>query len=263
MIIIKIGGGKNINTKAIINDLKEIKEQVIIVHGANYYRDNLLKDLGFSKKTLTSVSGYTSVYSDETAIDVIMMAYAGLRNKKIVEMCQINGINAIGLSGLDGGLIKARRNQGIRAREQGRVKIIRDYSGKPQEVNKELLQMLLDKNYTPVLCIPLIDENGYAINSENDDVVALLKNTFNTETVVSFIEAEGFLENKDDPDSLVKTMTKLELEKREAQVDGRMKRKMLALKKLFEKGSCKVIIADGRTEHPLKDALAGKGTVIE
>lgn len=262
-MIIKIGGGKEINTQAIISDLKEVKEKVIIVHGANYYRDELAKQLNIHKKTLTSVSGYSSVYSDENAIDAIMMAYSGLRNKKIVEMCQINGINAIGLSGIDGCLIRAKRNAGIRIKENGRIKIIRDFSGKPQEINKELLEMLLEKNYLPVLCIPLIDENGFAINSENDDVVALLKNTFNVETVISFIEAPGFLENKDDSNSLIKKMSKLELEKREAQVDGRMKRKILALKKMFEKGSCKMIIADGRTEHPLKDALEGKGTVIE
>jgi [amino group carrier protein]-L-2-aminoadipate 6-kinase len=145
MIIIKIGGGKEINTEAIIKDLKDVKEKVIIVHGANYYRDELVKKLGIIKKTLTSVSGYSSVYSDEEAIDAIMMAYAGLRNKRIVEMCQKNGINAIGLSGIDGGLIKARRNQGIRIKENMRIKIIRDYSGKPQEVNKELLDMLLEK----------------------------------------------------------------------------------------------------------------------
>jgi [amino group carrier protein]-L-2-aminoadipate 6-kinase len=108
-----------------------------------------------------------------------------------------------------------------------------------------------------------MDENGYAINSENDDIVALLKNTFDVKTVISFIEAEGFLENKDDPGSLIKKMSVLELEKREAQVEGRMKRKMLALKKMFEKSSCRMIIADGRTENPLKDALDGKGTVIE
>ena len=58
-------------------------------------------------------------------------------------------------------------------------------------------------------------------------------------------------------------MTGAELAAREAQVEGRMKRKMLALTKLFEQGAGRVIIADGRTDHPLRDALAGGGTVIQ
>jgi [amino group carrier protein]-L-2-aminoadipate 6-kinase len=70
------------------------------------------------------------------------------------------------------------------------------------------------------------------------------------------------LENKDDEGSLIKTIPIAELEAREQQVDGRMKRKMLAIRKLLEHGASKVIIADGRGEHPVTDALAGKGTVI-
>ncbi len=100
MIIIKIGGGNSLNIPGIIADLAELKEQAIIVHGANAIRDKLLADLGIEKKVLTSVSGYSSVYTDQQALDVLIMAYAGLRNKRIVELCQQHGINAIGLSGV-------------------------------------------------------------------------------------------------------------------------------------------------------------------
>ena len=102
MIIVKIGGGKNINVEGIVRELAEIDERLIIVHGANYYRDTLAERLGQPKKVVTSVSGYSSVFSDQEAIDVLIMAYAGLRNKRIVELCQRNGINAVGLSGVDG-----------------------------------------------------------------------------------------------------------------------------------------------------------------
>ncbi|MBU0756781.1 MAG: [LysW]-aminoadipate kinase [Nanoarchaeota archaeon] len=263
MMIIKIGGGKEINTEAIVKDLKSIKEPFIIVHGANYERDTLLVDLGKEKRVVTSVSGYSSVFSDEDAINSIMMAYAGLKNKRIVELCQQNGINAVGLSGLDGGLIRGKRNLGIKAKEGSKIKILRDFSGKPKEINTDLLNLLMENAYVPVLCIPIIDENNFAINSENDDIVALLKDSMDAGTVIQMIEAPGFLENKDDPSSLVQNMTQGELEKRESQVEGRMKRKILALRKLFESGPCRVIMSDGRTENPVKDALAGKGTIIE
>lgn len=263
MIIIKIGGGKNINIKGIIQDLAELKEQFIIVHGANYLRDTLLKELGKEKKILTSVSGYSSVFSDEDTINSIMMAYSGVRNKRIVELCQQHNINAVGLSGVDGSLIRGKRNKGIRIKDGLKIKIVRDFSGKPKEINTTLLNLLIDNNYVPVLCIPIIDENNFAINSENDDIVNVLKDALNAHTVIQLIEAPGFLEDKDNPDSLLSKMSQNELMQREEEVSGRMKRKILALRKLFANGKCKVIISDGRVEHPIKDALAGKGTIIE
>lgn len=262
MYIIKIGGGESINIAGIVADLANLTEKVIVVHGANAVRDKLAADLLAPKKTITSVSGYTSVSSDEAAIDIMMMAYAGLRNKRIVELCQQRGVNAVGLSGLDGKVIQGRRNQGIRVREGGKLKIVRDFSGKPQSVNTALLQLLLDQGYVPVLCVPIIDENNFAINSENDDIVNKLQEAFHAQKIIQLIEAPGFLDDKDNPDSLVKRITRTELHRREEQVEGRMKRKMLALRKLFEAGATTVIISDGRTEHPIKDALSGKGTLI-
>lgn len=264
MTILKIGGGASINLSGIICDLTEIQGQFIIVHGANAVRDQLAEDLKVPRKNITSVSGYSSVFSDEKAIDIMMMAYAGLKNKRIVELCQQHGINAVGLSGLDGRVIQGRRNQGIRVREGGKLRIIRDFSGKPAQINRGLLDLLMQNGYTPVLCVPTIDENNVAINSENDDIVQKLQEVFKAEKVIQLIEAPGFLDDKDDPDSVVSRISKSDLRRREEQVEGRMKRKMLALCKLFDASDAStVIISDGRTEHPVRDALAGKGTVIE
>jgi acetylglutamate/LysW-gamma-L-alpha-aminoadipate kinase len=263
MWIVKIGGGEAIHAEGIVKDLAELKEKCILIHGANAFRDKLAASLNIPKKTVTSVSGYASVYSDESMIDLMMMAYAGLRNKRIVELCQRHGLNAVGLSGLDGRTVQGKRNAGIRVREGGKMLMLRDFSGKPRAVNKHLLQLLLDNGYTPVLCVPIADENGVAINSENDDILNAIQESFRAEKIFQFIEAPGFLDDKDDPNSLVRTISKQELAAREAQVEGRMKRKLLALKNLFDSGAVTVIIADGRTEHPVKDALKGKGTTIQ
>ncbi|MEE9432448.1 MAG: acetylglutamate kinase, partial [Melioribacteraceae bacterium] len=131
MIIIKIGGGATINTKAIIDDLSSLDEKFIIVHGANAKRDELAENLNKPKKVITSASGYSSVFTDEESLDIMMMAYAGLKNKRIVEMCQQAGINAIGLSGIDGKVVQGKRNNGIRIKENGKLRIVRDFSGKP------------------------------------------------------------------------------------------------------------------------------------
>jgi acetylglutamate/LysW-gamma-L-alpha-aminoadipate kinase len=262
MIILKIGGGKDINLTGIVNDLSKLQEQILIIHGANALRDEIADKLGIERKVVTSVKGYSSVLSDEDVIDLQMMAYAGLRNKRIVELCQQNGINAIGLSGLDGRVIQGQRNKGIRIYENGKLKIIRDSSGKPKSINADLLNLLMQNGYTPVLCVPIIDENNFAINSENDDIVRVIQEYFTADTIIHLIEAPGFLNDLDNIDSLVKQINKADLEQKEEQVKGRMKRKMLALRQLFEKGAVKVIISDGRTEHPMEDALSGKGTVI-
>ncbi|TSA28913.1 MAG: [LysW]-aminoadipate kinase [Ignavibacteriales bacterium] len=263
MLLIKIGGGKDLNLVGIVKDLATINEKFIVVHGANALRDELAQKLNIQKKVVTSLSGYDSVFSDKNTIDLAMMAYAGLKNKRIVELFQQNGVNAVGLSGLDGKVIQGKRNSGIKVREGGKTLLLRDFSGKPKAINRQLLDLLLDNGYTPVLTVPLIDENNFAINSENDDIIALLQNEFKAEKIISLIEAPGFLLDKNDPSSLVSKISKTELKEMEQKVDGRMKRKILALRKLFESGDTTVILSDGRTENPIKDALNGKGTTIQ
>ncbi len=262
MYIIKVGGGADINLDGISVDLAEIREACLIVLGANAVRDDLAEKLGSPRQTLTSVSGYTSVFSDERALDIIMMSYAGLRNKRFVELCQRRGVNAVGLSGIDGRLVEGTRNRGIRVREGGKNLMKRDLSGKPKKVNGPLLRLLLENAYTPVLSMPIVDEQGCAINSENDDVINVLQAELGAEKIIQLIEAPGFLENSDDPDSLLKTMDKTEVARRETQVEGRIKRKMLALKRLLDGPNTRIIISDGRLAHPLREALSGAGTVI-
>jgi len=262
MMLIKIGGGAAINLEATIADLATLQQPLLIVHGANVLRDQLAERLGIEKTVLTSVSGYSSVFSDQPALDVIMMSYSGLRNKQIVELCQRSGINAVGLTGLDGRLVQGERNKGIRVRENGKTLIRRDLSGKPRTINTSLLTLLLEHGYCPVLTIPIADEDGYAINSENDDIVALLAQELAIDTVVQLIEAPGFLDDPGDETSLVQRMTSAELHAREAAVEGRIKRKLLALTRLCQDGRTRVIIADGRGDQPVIDALAGAGTHI-
>jgi len=263
MIIVKIGGGEKLNLDGIVEDLAALTEPFIIIHGANALRDHIAKKMGFDKKVITSASGYTSVFSDNDALDAILMAYSGLRNKRLVEMFQQKGVNAVGLTGLDGRIVQGQRNRGIRVVENGKKMIKRDLSGKPKSVNAALLTLLLDNQYTPVLTIPIADENGFAINTENDDVICTLQESLCAHTVIQLIEAPGFLNDATDESSLVAKMPREELADREQQVDGRMKRKMHALVKLARSEVQRIIISDGRTDNPVRDALNGSGTWIE
>jgi len=262
MIIVKIGGGAGINLRGAVEDLARIDEPYLIVHGANARRDDLAKRLGVRLRTVTSLSGQASVFSDEEAVDLLMMAYAGLANKRIVELCQSRGINAIGLTGLDGRVIQGRRNAGIRVREDGRIKILRDRSGKPVRADAGLLRLLMANGYVPVLTVPLVDEWGEAINSENDDVVAILQRDLGADAVVMLIEAPGLLRDAGDEGSVAASLRPEDLASWEKAVSGRMRRKLRALRTLFENGVARVVLADGRREHPILDALESRGTVI-
>lgn len=261
MYIVKIGGGADLNLAGIVRGLARIGEPMIIVHGANAVRDDLAERLRLPKKVITSVSGYPSVYSDESAIDLLMMSYAGLRNKRLVELCQRNGLNAVGLTGLDGGVVRARRNSGIRVEENGRRRLVRDLSGKPLSINRDLLDLLLDRDYVPVLTVPLLDEAGCAVNSENDEIVRLLQQTFGAETVLQFIGAPGLLKNPTDPTSVIHRLDARGCEALESGLDGRIRRKLHALHKLLNGNRVRVFIGDGRGPDPVDELLNGGGTV--
>ena len=260
--ILKIGGGAAINLDGIVADLAALATPCVVVAGANAVRDDLAQRLGTPTRTLTSVSGYTSVFSDAQAIDVILMSYAGLRNRRLVELCQRHGVNAIGLTGLDGRAVEGQRNRGIRVREGGKTLIKRDFSGKPRRVNTSLLRLLLDHGYTPVLSIPILDEQGHAINSENDDIVTVLQEGLHAPRIIQLIEAPGYLADRDDPGSRVPHLTRDALAQREREGEGRMRRKLLALTRLLDADATEILISDGRVEHPIRDALAGKGTRV-
>ncbi len=263
MMIVKIGGGASINLEEIVKDLAQYKQPFLVVHGANALRDSLAKKLCTTITTLESASGISSVQSDEELIDLMCMSYAGLRNKRLVELFQRHGVNAIGLSGIDGQLIRGERNAGIRVRQNGKTIMVRDFSGKPRSVNQQLLQMLLDNGYVPVITVPILDADGYAINSENDDIVALLQVACKADTVVQFIEAPGFLNNAEDSGSVIAKLTRSELAARESTAQGRFRRKLMAISRLLTTSESKVVIADGRVTNPLQRALEGQGTVIQ
>ncbi len=262
MLLIKIGGGESINLAGIARDIGEIEGRVVVVHGANALRDSLARRLGVEKRLLTSVSGISSVHSDEEMIDVMLMAYAGLRNKRLVELLHRHGVNAVGLCGLDGALVRGMRNKGIRVREGGKTLVKRDLSGKPVAVNRRLLGLLLENDFVPVVTVPIMDERSVAINSENDDVVALLAQALSPERVVLLIEAPGLLADADDPGSVVRRVLPDEAAGWTGGKSSRMARKMMAIGRMARGGATRVVIADGRTERPVADALADRGTVV-
>lgn len=262
MNIVKIGGGQTMAIEAILSDIKNLGEPTLIVHGANFWRDELAKNLGYTLQRLVSEKGQSSVYSDERLLDIQLMSYAGLRNKRIVEAAQKQGLNAIGLTGLDGGLVRAKRNPGIRVNEGGKRRLVHDLSGKPQSINRPLLTYLLAEGYLPVLTVPFLDEQGQAVNSENDDLVALLHREIGSSRIFFCIEAAGLLRESDRPDSLIRELDQPSLDAELQQSQGRIKRKLFALNQIIKAGPTTVHICDGRIDKPLLSAIHGGGTCL-
>jgi acetylglutamate/LysW-gamma-L-alpha-aminoadipate kinase len=262
-LLLKVGGGARINLEGIASDLAALGEPAIVVHGANATRDELGRRMGAPPSRVTSESGIESVLTDSEALELLTMAYAGIVNKRFVSLCQERGVKAIGLTGLDGALVRGRRNRGIRVVENGRRRLVHDHSGKPASVNLDLLRLLLDSGYTPLVTVPILDEDGRAINAENDDVVALLQRTLGSETVVQLIEAPGLLDDPMRPESLVRALNPDELRERESRASGRYRRKLMALSRMLEAGCRRILIGDGRLPNPIRAALALEGTVIQ
>jgi acetylglutamate/LysW-gamma-L-alpha-aminoadipate kinase len=154
MIVVKVGGSAGINYDLVCDDIAGlVKEgnQVILVHGGSHETNVISEKLGKPPRMLTSPQGFTSRYTDAETLDIFAMVYAGKMNTRIVERLQKRGVNAVGLSGLDGRLLEGLRKATVRAVENGRQILVRDdYTGRVEKVNTALLHLLLDAGCTPV-----------------------------------------------------------------------------------------------------------------
>jgi acetylglutamate/LysW-gamma-L-alpha-aminoadipate kinase len=263
MILIKIGGGLETNFETISSDIAQLNEQVIFVHGANGPRDNLADRLGVPTKRIMSPSGVTSVHTDAEAIEVLTMAYAGLINTKWVSHLLKQGVQAVGLTGLDGRLLVGERKKVLISQEGDKKVLIRDtYTGRVHQVNTQLLEILLDSGYMPVITQPATTTDGIMINTDNDLNSAVIASQMKVTEMVFLFEAPGLLKDINDPDSLIKTVSKDELRSVLAYAQGTMKKKVLGALYALEHGVKKIYWGDSRIEQPITSALAGNGTVI-
>lgn len=265
MILVKAGGGEAINWPGLAEDLAEVLkvEPVIVVHGGHALRDALAARLGVPVRKVVSPSGVASVYTDAEALDVFLMAYPGVANKKIVAELARRGVNAVGLSGVDGRLWQAKAKKDLLVRENGKTKLLRDnLTGRVDRVNVGLLRLLVDNGYVPVLSAPAISEEGEIVNTDNDGAAAVLAEQMGIERLVFLFEAPGLLSDPEQPGTLIPRIPRTALDEFIALAGDRMKKKLMGVKRAFEGGAKEVYFGDGRRERPLKDALAGRGTVI-
>ena len=265
MILVKAGGGEAVNWPGLAADIAEVgkAEPVIVVHGAHALRDALAARLGVPVRKVVSPSGVSSVYTDEEALDVFLMAYSGVANKRVVAQFQRAGVNAVGLSGVDGRLWQATAKKDLQVRENGKTKLLRNnLTGRVDRVNTGLLRLLLDAGYVPVISAPAISAEGEIVNTDNDTAAAVLAEQMGIERLVFLFEAPGLLRDADRPETLIRRIPRASLDEFMGFAEERMKKKLLGVGRAFAGGAREVYFGDGRGEKPLRDALAGLGTVI-
>ena len=266
MIVVKIGGSEGTDYQQICEDIAaQIKagQQVIVVHGASHETNQLSTALNHPPVFITSISGHESRRTDRKTLEIFIMAVAGKINTLIVEYLQQQGINAIGLTGCDGQLLMGARKKAIRALIDGKRKMIRDdYTGKVEQVNTELLKMLCDAGYTPVIAPIALSYEHEAINVDGDRAAAMVAGSLEADELTIFTNVPGLLNDISDPDSLITHIPKDTIEKYMDVAQGRMKKKILGAGEAITAGVKCVRLSSGKVKQPLSNALAGNCTVI-
>ncbi|MCB0123174.1 MAG: [LysW]-aminoadipate kinase [Caldilineaceae bacterium] len=266
MIVIKVGGGKDLNIDAIVADLATLRAQgqeLLLVHGGAETTNEVAEALGHPPQFVTSESGYVSRRTDRRTLEIFEMVYCGQLNKMWVEKLQRAGVNAVGLSGLDGRVFEGKRKDTLRVRVNGKRMVLRDdWTGTVERVNTDLLRLLAGNGYFPVLTPPGASDQGEAINVDGDRAAAMVAAAFHAEALIILSNVPGLLRAFPDEASLIREIPKAKANDFMQFAEGRMKKKVMGAVEAIGEGVQKVIFADGRGDAPITQALAGAGTHI-
>jgi acetylglutamate/LysW-gamma-L-alpha-aminoadipate kinase len=265
-IVVKIGGKLIPDALEPIADnlkvLQEKKFDIIVVHGGGNEVTKIAEKLGKKAKFVTSVSGFRSRYTDKEMALIFEMIMAGKINKEIVRVFQRKGINAIGLAGPDGCLIKAKRKKAIRIIEKGKKIVLRgDYTGKIMAINKSLLMLLVKEGYVPIVAPVAIGSEYETLNIDGDRAAAYIAGAMGANVLIFLTDVGGVILKG----GLVKKLKgKEEIEEAMKLANYGMKRKIFASLEALAMGVSKTIIASGFKENPILSALESKDcTVLE
>ncbi|MDH5810914.1 MAG: [LysW]-aminoadipate/[LysW]-glutamate kinase [Candidatus Methanomethylicaceae archaeon] len=265
-VVVKIGGdllkGDAPNVP-LIEDLKELVEGrgLAIVHGGGDLVTEMAKRLGKEQRFIVSPEGFKSRYTDRETAEIYAMVMAGEINTKIVGLLQSFGINAIGLSGFDGGLLRAERKERlVIVDEQGRKRAIEGgYTGKITSVNTRLLEILMGEGYTPVISPLAMGMKFEPLNVDGDRTTSAVAKAIRADAVIYLTDVEGVLLDG----KIVPKISIVEVDELLKRIGAGMSTKIHAAVDAVRGGVGRAIITSGFVERPILDALEGRrGTVI-
>ncbi|MFT7486832.1 MAG: acetylglutamate/LysW-gamma-L-alpha-aminoadipate kinase [Candidatus Paceibacteria bacterium] len=265
-IVIKVGGSEGIDLDSLCDDVASLVREgvpLVLVHGGSAKTNQVAEQLGHPAQFVTSPSGFTSRLTDRTALEIFEMVYCGSVNKGIVERLQTRGVNAIGLSGLDGRIWEGKRKKNIRVVQDGKVRVLRDsWTGTVERVNVDLLRSMMSAGYLPVLTPPGCSVDGEAINVDGDRAAARTAQALGADTLLLLSNVPGLLREFPDEGSLINEIPLPELDAAMEFAEGRMRIKLLGAREALEGGVDRVVLGDARGEEPVRRALEGTGTVL-
>lgn len=262
LTVVKCGGAvEHLPVCADVARLRATGEQVVLVHGGAPQIARLATELGVPQRSLVSPDGLRSRHTDAAMMDVVTLAMTGRAKPALLRALGSAGVPAVGLTGLDAGLLRARRKMAQRAVVDGRTVVVRDgYSGRILSVNAGVLGALLDTGYVPVLSPPATGEDGEPLNVDADRAAAAVAAELKADRLVLLTAAPGLLADSEDPSSLL-TRCRLSADGPVPYAaSGGMHRKLIAAREAVLGGVSEVIIADGRISRPLTEVA---GTTME
>lgn len=263
LIVVKVGGSilKQVPPE-IVTDIKNVlsEHQLVLVHGGGKGVTEIATKLGKEQKFVFSPKGFRSRYTDKETMEIFTMVMAGKINKKLVSALQKQEIPVVGLSGLDGYLLRAdRKKRLIIVNEQGRKQVIDGgYTGKVNQVNSSLLKLLLDNGYVPLVSPVAVSEEFEPLNVDADRTAANIAGSLKADKLVLLTDVEGLLLN----DKLVSKLSVEDVENKLRKIGGGMITKVFAAKEALKNGVGEVVICSGVRENPISSALRHEGGTV-
>ena len=256
-VVIKYGGNAMIN-----EDLKQqvmedicllwlIGVKVVLIHGGGPEISEIMKKFG---KKSEFVNGLR--VTDKETVDIVQMVLAGKVNKTLVNLLQMKGGHAVGLSGIDGGILEAT----MKDEQLG-------YVGEITKIRTQPITDLLEKNYIPVISTIASDRQGNTFNINGDTAAASIAGALKAECLIMMTDIAGLLRDKDDPSTLIPMVTVSEAKQlfEEGVISGGMIPKVDCCIEAIEKGVTHVVMMDGRVPHSILMELLtdeGAGTMV-
>ena len=256
-VVIKYGGNAMVNEQLkqqVMEDivlLWLIGVKVVLIHGGGPEINETMAKLG---KKAQFVDGLR--VTDKETVDIVQMVLAGKVNKTLVNLIQMKGGHAVGLSGIDGGIIEAvMKNEAL------------GFVGKITKIRTQPITDLLEKNYIPVISTVASDRQGNTYNINGDTAAAYIAGALGAERLIMMTDIAGVLMDKDDPSTLIPQITveeaKVLYEKNI--ISGGMIPKVDCCIEAIEHGVNHVVIMDGRIPHSILMELLtdeGAGTMV-
>ncbi|MBR6807717.1 MAG: acetylglutamate kinase [Clostridia bacterium] len=257
VVVIKYGGNAMINEtlkQQVMEDivlLWLIGVKVVLVHGGGPEISDAMDMLG---KKPVFIDGLR--VTDSETMEIVQMVLAGKVNKNLVNLLEVNGGKAMGISGIDGRLIEAKPK-----------KEVLGFVGKITKINIEPVIDLLEKGYIPVISTIGCDKDGNTYNINGDTAAAYIAGAIGAERLIMMTDIAGILRNKDDPSTLITSLTvdEAEMLAESEIISGGMIPKVNCCVEAIERGVKNVVIMDGRISHSILMELLtdeGAGTLV-